>query len=318
MNRFKATATVTWEFEVSGSQKPVPIARKQLEQAISDKFDHKAFIKVDKLKAKKHREVLGEFDADEVLPYITKEDTRRDYQVDDIVYPVRMNSQRYFVFRENRVCVSCGLVGTKMLLEQHPNDKSPHFNLYGIENEKYVLMTKDHIHAKAKGGEDRHSNYQTMCAVCNNLKGSWPLTLDAIKQMREIYNDNHNKLPKKKLNQLIEDARKTFLAESRPLSPIIIHDCEVFARNDIHIMRDASGQNVGMSVYDANHSDMIHIACIPKGMPLMPRRIGDRTLDIELPNMIFLLVKHLAEFKEESQESDVADESLKGSAEVQS
>lgn len=52
-------------------------------------------------------------------------------------------------------------------------DKSFHLNLYAIdENGKEVLMTKDHIIPKSKGGADDISNYQTMCERCNEAKGN--------------------------------------------------------------------------------------------------------------------------------------------------
>lgn len=48
-----------------------------------------------------------------------------------------------------------------------------HFNLYAIDKDgNEVLMTKDHILAKARGGKDRISNYQTCCKVCNETKGA--------------------------------------------------------------------------------------------------------------------------------------------------
>lgn len=38
------------------------------------------------------------------------------------------------------------------------------------ENGKEVLMTKDHIIPKSKGGANDISNYQTMCKRCNEAK----------------------------------------------------------------------------------------------------------------------------------------------------
>ena len=47
-----------------------------------------------------------------------------------------------------------------------------HFNLYGInKNYEEILFTKDHIIPKSKGGDNKISNYQTMCYNCNYKKG---------------------------------------------------------------------------------------------------------------------------------------------------
>jgi 5-methylcytosine-specific restriction endonuclease McrA len=51
----------------------------------------------------------------------------------------------------------------------------PHFNLYchkPEEGENMVLMTKDHIVPKSKGGKNHISNMQTMCCHCNSTKGN--------------------------------------------------------------------------------------------------------------------------------------------------
>lgn len=57
--------------------------------------------------------------------------------------------------------------------EKRPKDVSYHLNLYAVdENGKEILMTKDHIIPKSKGGKDHISNYQTMCVRCNMTKGN--------------------------------------------------------------------------------------------------------------------------------------------------
>ena len=47
-----------------------------------------------------------------------------------------------------------------------------HLNLYGINNGEEVMMTKDHIVPKSKGGSNGLKNMQTMCTVCNEIKGN--------------------------------------------------------------------------------------------------------------------------------------------------
>lgn len=87
---------------------------------------------------------------------------------------VRTNSQRYAVFHKDLKCSCCGIEGKYFALEKVTKQpgKNFHFNLYAIdENGNEVLMTKDHIIPKSKGGEDILSNYQTMCVNCNTAKG---------------------------------------------------------------------------------------------------------------------------------------------------
>ena len=87
---------------------------------------------------------------------------------------VKVTSQRYKVFQDNKCCVKCGLKGEFLAIEKFSEDiKKYHINMYGIdEHEHEVLMTKDHIIPKSKGGKNIQSNYQTMCTKCNIDKGN--------------------------------------------------------------------------------------------------------------------------------------------------
>jgi hypothetical protein len=138
---------------------------------------------------------LGEFKIEDVMPFIENSfefDPKREYEVNGVKYLVKMNSQRYFTFQKSMNCVSCGIAGTKFFLERFRSDESPHFNLYAEEDGELILMTKDHIVPKSLGGKDYVSNYQTMCSICNNLKGSSNLTPEEIKKIRDHYNQNKN------------------------------------------------------------------------------------------------------------------------------
>jgi 5-methylcytosine-specific restriction endonuclease McrA len=119
---------------------------------------------------------LAEFDADEVLSKVGKASGRSvRFEAGGETYSVSMGSARYRVFvRDGKTCLCCGRRGVKMLLQKHRmDDPKPHFNLYAYDSEKGpILMTKDHIVPKSRGGSNRLDNLQTMCAPCNESKGA--------------------------------------------------------------------------------------------------------------------------------------------------
>jgi hypothetical protein len=103
----------------------------------------------------------------------------------DIIFDgvtVKANSLRYQMFMKyGTTCVHCGLKGQYFALERNTLDKANkigryHFNLYGVDSDGYeVLLTKDHIIPKSKGGRDFIDNMQTMCVRCNiNKKDTMP------------------------------------------------------------------------------------------------------------------------------------------------
>ena len=213
MTSYKAIATVTWKFD---SDDPHDVcleyAKEQLEKILDCKPHGEDFdgfgvqMDIAPMKDRKRLVHLAAYDLEEVFPHITTDDKKREYCVGGETYLVRMNSDRYFVFKDSKKCVSCGLEGVKMVLDINPGDQSPHFNLYAEEDGRLVLMTKDHILAKSKGGKDELSNYQTMCSVCNNLKGAYDITLDDCRELRKLH-DNKDKLPRKELRDLINKTR---------------------------------------------------------------------------------------------------------------
>jgi len=88
---------------------------------------------------------------------------------------VKMRSSRYQVFLiKGTDCVCCGAVGAFFALESHKKGARRdnwHFNLYAINKYGHeILMTKDQIIPKSKGGRNHISNLQPMCAKCNHTK----------------------------------------------------------------------------------------------------------------------------------------------------
>lgn len=85
-------------------------------------------------------------------------------------FKVKVNTTRLQLFKFKGIdCVSCGLKGAYFAIEQYDDHVSPHLNLYSSNN---ILMTKDHIIPKSKGGGDFLDNLQTLCTNCNNEKGN--------------------------------------------------------------------------------------------------------------------------------------------------
>lgn len=220
MTQFKAIATLSWKFNSDlPAEKSIQYARKKLEEIldihpVGDEFDGFT-VQVDlaQMKERKRTVHLGEFSPEDVFPFITTEDVKREYRVGNDVYQVRMNSDRYFVFKANSCCVACGIQGTKMILDLNPGDQSPHFNFYAVEDGRLILMTKDHILAKSKGGQDALENYATMCSACNNLKGNADITFEQLRRLRTLFN-NENKLPRKELRTLINKTRQEMEASN--------------------------------------------------------------------------------------------------------
>lgn len=87
---------------------------------------------------------------------------------------VKGNSHRYQTFfTKGLKCSCCGIEGKYFGKEKSFNSKRYHMNLYAVdENGEEVLMTKDHIVPRSKGGKNHISNYQTLCVKCNKEKGN--------------------------------------------------------------------------------------------------------------------------------------------------
>lgn len=145
-----------------------------------------------------------------VLSKIRMDAERVPFKVGSKTFDVKMNSQRYWLFKDGRHCASCGLEGTKMVLETLPDGSNPHFNLYGVENGKTVLFTKDHIKAKAIGGTDSMDNYVVLCAPCNQLKASYSISYEAVNELRKLLK-NQQHLSRRELNRLIHERRLLLL-----------------------------------------------------------------------------------------------------------
>lgn len=114
------------------------------------------------------------YDVESVLKHVEISTHKREIVLFD-GDPIKMGSARYKLFKfKGCTCVSCGLIGTFFAKERPIKQESEsfHFNLYGIKDGREVMMTKDHIYPKSKGGKNILENYQPMCKECNETKSN--------------------------------------------------------------------------------------------------------------------------------------------------
>lgn len=120
------------------------------------------------------KEVYSIDEVREKVKDILFEKDNRNAKVDFDGDLIKGNSQRYQTFfTKGCKCTVCGIEGKYFAKERHLQDKSYHLNLYAVDdNGNEILMTKDHIVPRSKGGINDISNYQTMCNLCNEAKGN--------------------------------------------------------------------------------------------------------------------------------------------------
>ena len=186
---------------------------------------------------KKIREEL-KTDSEEDLP------SHFDFEGDLIKY----NNKKYKMLYQNNVCVGCGLKGTHFYKEKCEDTDIFHINVYGYKNGREIQLTKDHIRPRSKGGSNSLVNLQTMCAECNNLKGSTfnkkfmkdrkrSISVDLRPWPPEKTVQKHNipepKMPilYKKVKSEIEVVEKLLTVEEKR-GKVLCIDCKYFSRNE--------------------------------------------------------------------------------------
>jgi len=130
-------------------------------------------------------------------------ESKRLFVVDGVDYNVKMQSARYYTFRESLSCVCCGLTGKTMMLDVQPRVRhgKAHFNLYAEWEGGLVLMTKDHIIPRSRGGKNYGDNYQTMCTLCNGAKKDKMISVEELCKHPEVA----DRIDRMKLIQIIKE-----------------------------------------------------------------------------------------------------------------
>ena len=86
---------------------------------------------------------------------------------------VRLNGKRMRLFRDHGTrCITCGIAGVYFALERDCNASRFHANLYALKDGKEIMMTRDHVIPRSKGGLDNIGNLQVMCIICNQKKSN--------------------------------------------------------------------------------------------------------------------------------------------------
>lgn len=120
------------------------------------------------------------YTSEEILPLVEfrNNPSRKELDGDRINF----SSLRLQTFAaKGTACVRCGIEGEWFIKEKHhPSDKFFTLSFYAVDGfGKEILMTKDHIIPKSKGGRDQLSNLNPMCYICNQDKGSDPWTFNS-------------------------------------------------------------------------------------------------------------------------------------------
>jgi 5-methylcytosine-specific restriction endonuclease McrA len=121
---------------------------------------------------------LGTFSVKSIIPHIGEGKTSIKLRHLTGVQSIKVGTLRLECLRRNQICVVCGLVGNRFVLQEQHNKINglagtvPHLNLFHYSNVEPVLMTVDHIIPRSKDVREWQivENLSTMCSFCNLAK----------------------------------------------------------------------------------------------------------------------------------------------------
>jgi len=125
---------------------------------------------------------------------------------------IKISGSRMRTYTKGIHCVHCGIEGHFFSAERqkHGSQRPLHFNFYHrTEDGRLIMMTSDHIVAKARGGAAiALSNRQPMCIDCNSLKADYATIEEAIAvRDARLRAQNCPEFYVKKLNKQLHAAR---------------------------------------------------------------------------------------------------------------
>lgn len=159
----------------------------------------------------------------EISEYIIKSEVPVDRFIID-GRMTRLDPERILTFNKGIVCICCGLEGTILSSERmigctHKMYGKAHLNIYGMRGTEKVMLTVDHIELRSKGGDNNHSNYNTMCKDCNTRRGNSYEKLEDFLEMCKKYpierflHDKELKKKRKEEKQANHEARRKMKAQ---------------------------------------------------------------------------------------------------------
>lgn len=274
-NKYRGSLEIRWdtesELESQELEKLLKTFLKDINHVFSECFnDHHCHVTVKNLADSKPIKLV-EVPIPQVFDLIGKESSK--LEIDGKQYKVRLTSSRFKTFKESLSCAACGLTATKAFIEKCPIDVSPHVNFYAEEDGKLVLFTRDHINPKSKGGPNIYSNYQTMCSTCNNLKGNSNITLEQLKQLRIVLNENKKKITRRELSELIKNTKENFKkSEIKPSKKLVQTKIKIqeklMIKDDVVLIKK-DGEIWAKHTHSVQ-SNVLALACIPRQSIIKP------------------------------------------------
>ena len=285
--KYEIHASIKWTIKSQSSKKKIEEqAVKNINAAFSKSGLSKFEIEIISKAQKKEAKTLKDFSWNYIKNKIHNANNSYQFKFGKKNVFAKMNPHRYFLFKENNKCVCCGIEGKKILIEKNPTDQTPHLNLYAQINNELILLTKDHIKPKCLGGMDTHSNYQTMCIICNSLKGHSNMRISDLSSLRKIYDKNRGK-PKKVLHEIIENERAKLTnpwkmkhnVETKNFSNMAIETTV-----DLSIYKNRDGKFTAKSIFEKVSKNHKYIGNIRKHMIFEPLFVFKNFVECQIGN----------------------------------
>lgn len=136
--------------------------------------------------------------------------------LDEPTLTVSIASNRLLTYTKGITCVHCGKEAHFFAVERQGKQGNFHLNLYHIgPNGKELMMTSDHIVAKANCGGNELANRQPMCLTCNGTKSDYATMEEAVAAKQALV--EHRQSAEDAMDQIEKNAKTVAYATSQLL-----------------------------------------------------------------------------------------------------